>query len=328
MTTIKVRVRIDQKAALLSGKVLQANEIFEVTQEAMGPHWPDLVRDIQCSEQVWIWNKITLCDTDPKLLRDYYEAQSVEQAAAVKAYAAIVEERERLLSEPMQDARCFWAPDRMRPWDFGSVAQEFRNFIGLNRVLPCALFSGSHPDSQSEIGKRFVALCSKSREQDQRNYEAIRQANDEILAGLLPRMLEAQKAADEAENQKQAEVAAKTAEARKARWAERLASGYWTKETPSYNDRRHGPYWCASVSFADGPKPIYTWGESTGKWGQAGVLRVPCKPGDIVAWGQKDLRRPDKSNHYLLAMDDNGSMVEMSKTQAWKHWQDQHTVKA
>lgn len=102
------------------------------------------------------------------------------------------------------------------------------------------------------------------------------------------------------------------------RAAKRLATGYWEKDTPDYNEKRHSAYWCAKVSFPSGPKPVYSWGESTGTWGRAGLLRVECKPGDIIAWGQKDLRRPEKSANNLLLMLENGRMQSLEPREAFR----------
>ena len=121
------------------------------------------------------------------------------------------------------------------------------------------------------------------------------------------------KADAEAEAKRQAEIT--------ERATNRLATGYWEYETSSYNERRYSSHWCAKVSFPSGAKASYEFGDSTGKWGKPGLLRVECKPGDIIAWGQKDLRCPGNTYHTLLVMLPNGRMKEVDKIEAFRLWQ-------
>jgi hypothetical protein len=124
-----------------------------------------------------------------------------------------------------------------------------------------------------------------------------------------------EKAARDAE-----EKAAKAA-ANAAKYAKRLETGFWEKETDSYNERRYGSYWCAKVTFPNGAKPAYEWGESTAKWGKAGLLRIECKPGEIIAWGQKDLRHSDRSEHKIQVMEADGRMRTIDATEAFRLYQ-------
>jgi hypothetical protein len=95
------------------------------------------------------------------------------------------------------------------------------------------------------------------------------------------------------------------------------AIGYWERETDAYNERRYGKPWCARVTGVDSRgKLVYEWAEWTGHLGQRGLLRAACKPGEIIAWGQKDLRRPHRSDHEILLMGDDGRMTELSVVEA------------
>lgn len=121
--------------------------------------------------------------------------------------------------------------------------------------------------------------------------------------------LEAERAAAEAK--REARLAAEA--------AARLESGYWERETSSYNARRYGKPWCARVTGVDARgKLIYEWAEWTGRIGGTGLLRAACKPGEIIAWGQRDGRRADRSDHELERMDEHGRMHRISLVDAVK----------
>jgi hypothetical protein len=72
------------------------------------------------------------------------------------------------------------------------------------------------------------------------------------------------------------------------------------------------------VVFPGGPKPEYSFCESSGKWGKPGLMVLPCKPGDIIAHGQKDLRRPGDSENTLLIMRRNGRMKQVERGEAYQ----------
>jgi hypothetical protein len=68
-------------------------------------------------------------------------------------------------------------------------------------------------------------------------------------------------------------------------------------ETKWYNVRRYGKPWIASVDFSVSTKGDYSWGDWTGDHynGGKGVLTIDANPGDIIATGQKDFRKPRNS---------------------------------
>lgn len=142
--------------------------------------------------------------------------------------------------------------------------------------------------------------------------EAARQA-------ALPAALEAWREEQRVAAEKAAAAEAKREERLNAEAAERLASGYWERETGPYNHRRYGKPWCARVTGVDARgKLVYEWAEWTGRIGAAGVLRAACRPGEIVAWGQRDGRRADRSDHELERMDEAGRMHRISVVEAVK----------
>ncbi len=152
-----------------------------------------------------------------------------------------------------------------------------------------------------EYVARIAAVATARRADD------LEKARPELAAALAAARAEMEKAAAE----KAAALAAKK--------AARLASGLYIRDIGSYNSRREGQPWIAQVTL-DGGKLSYAFGgECTAKWGSAGEISIECAPGDVIAWGQKDLRRPDKSAHTILVMAPDGGMREIDRTEALHH---------
>lgn len=89
-------------------------------------------------------------------------------------------------------------------------------------------------------------------------------------------------------------------------------------ETGSYNSRRYGKPWIAVVSFANGAKGEYTWGEWAGQPGEAGILVVEAKVGDVISHGQRDGRGNNSTPQYFI-VDEDGSLKSTTKAEAYKH---------
>ncbi len=65
----------------------------------------------------------------------------------------------------------------------------------------------------------------------------------------------------------------------------------FTMKTSSYNQSRYGKPWIARLQFTRPGKPDYMFGDWLGSPGCAGELSVEVAPGDVIAHGQKDLRK-------------------------------------
>jgi hypothetical protein len=74
------------------------------------------------------------------------------------------------------------------------------------------------------------------------------------------------------------------------------------------------------VTFPSGPKPHYEFGQSTAQWGKAGILSIDCKPGEIIAIGQKDLRKPQNSEHDLYIMKEDGRITTITRQEAYAQY--------
>ena len=94
------------------------------------------------------------------------------------------------------------------------------------------------------------------------------------------------------------------------------------RETKSYNERRCGKPWIAVVDFSGGSKGEYRWGEWCGQPGTAGLLILNCEPGQIVALGQKDNRKPANSAPDFYIAETDGSLRRLAtKADAYRVWQ-------
>jgi hypothetical protein len=90
--------------------------------------------------------------------------------------------------------------------------------------------------------------------------------------------------------------------------------------TSSYNSRRFGKPWIAKVDFDNDPQGEFVWGVWIGQPGEAGELTLAnLKPGDVVAQGQKDFRKPKNSMPEWGYIDTDGQLVSCdSKIEAIK----------
>jgi len=93
-------------------------------------------------------------------------------------------------------------------------------------------------------------------------------------------------------------------------------------ETHSYNQRRYSKPWIARVNFTD-PQGTFSFGDWIGDSnnGSAGLLELDAKPGDIVARGQKDYRKPRHSSPDWYQVAPDGSLTPLGgKVEALKAW--------
>ncbi len=295
--SLSISVRIDQQAALLAGRVLGPTAEITISPDTIPADlWPVIVGALDMlATPPAVSRPIAdgcglppLADATPEAL--CAAVRAVLDAAAVRA----AERAARLEAEVT--AYESDGIDRQRPIEAGGYTWE--------KWVPRYISEYDRtPEQLARIAARREIVAA----------ECERHNAAEMPAVEAARAAEAARRAEQEAADKAAKAAAEAAKA-----ARHLESGFWEMETPAYNERRHGSYWCASVSFPSGPKPVYAWGESTGKWGRAGLLRVSCKPGDVIAWGQKDLRRPDRSEHELLLMLPDGHMKAVTALDAFR----------
>lgn len=315
MNTLKITVNCDRKAALLTGLILGETAEVEVSQETIGSEWPALVGLLDMSAVQPRAREITVAVPTAEAVKAWLEAQSEARAAKER------ENQERLTSMGVEAERFADAEEAILLAPMTPSRKYASNAQVSQHGLPtCAMYDGfdretTHYSTYDPKTERAKAACARITAARRANSVALDAANAAAFESALPALLAAKAEAEE--KARLAEIAKKEANAIK--FAARLASGQWTKETGSYNEKRYGAWWVARVDFASGAKGDYTFGESSGNWGKASELSVDCRPGDFIAYGQKDLRRPDKSDHYVLRMRADGSMESFdSKADAYK----------
>lgn len=94
-------------------------------------------------------------------------------------------------------------------------------------------------------------------------------------------------------------------------------------ETNSYNDRRYGKPYIATIDFDVDPKGAAKFGIWIGSEGYAGILQLECQPGDVLMRGQKDNRNPRYSAPDYGFVNVDGSVTwGLTKAAAYKLWDD------
>ena len=86
-----------------------------------------------------------------------------------------------------------------------------------------------------------------------------------------------------------------------------------------YNQRRFSKPWGALITF-EGAKAKYDFcGSFLGNENDGGKVYIPCKPGDIVAFGQKDNRGNQSKNDFYVVHGDY-SIEQIDKSAAYEYW--------
>jgi len=99
-----------------------------------------------------------------------------------------------------------------------------------------------------------------------------------------------------------------------------------TLKTSSFNARRYGKPWIATVKFGADGKSDYQWGTWVGTVdgsdGSAGELVINAREGDIVADGMRDYRKGASNITYYQVR--NGQLVELKggKAEAFRIWKE------
>jgi hypothetical protein len=320
---VSISVSVDRKAALLRGKDLGYMTTVEVAPETIGQDiWPQLVAMLSLpssgrSGPMVLPHNVRVSDNTAEAVRDALDALSSKSRTdaldyLVRLRGKLAELRERVLVEP--SPRSLYAAQS----EWGNGVPVNARYDGVERYTP---WSPPHLEAITQNAltgaerEEIAAIKAEAEELRQASEAEIDAMNAAAWQAAKPGVIEAARVAAA---ERDAEIAAKQA-ALQATFAERLATGYWERETSTYNERRYGAPWCAKVTgVKERAQLVYEWGDTTAKFGHAGLMRLPCKPGDIIAWGQKDLRKPASSDHHIRMMEADGSMTEISQTDAYK----------
>jgi len=322
---------MDRKAALLAGLEVQDWEMVDIDPKTCDPAlWPEVVARIDMSVSPSRLSKVQgrECASPTQAEIERVVRESVEQAREEQA------ERDQTGAAYLAEYRREWATLTPSPCELYAY-MDGEHWVRAGYHTPGRiLVSEDGQEIRPPERSRYGCACAPDAAKVAIEAEyapalaaleaAVLAHNAQVFARDLPAAIVAFEAARGANAAAELATREARAKADSAKRAARLESGYWELETGSYNNRRYSAPWCARVTFPSGAKPAYEFGDSTGKWGKDGLLRVECRPGDIVAWGQKDLRRPANSEHHVLIMQAEGRMVETDKTGAFRHWQQMH----
>jgi hypothetical protein len=99
--------------------------------------------------------------------------------------------------------------------------------------------------------------------------------------------------------------------------------------TRPYNERRYGKPWVANVDFTSDGQGEFRWGNWCGDIGGEGILFIEANPGDIVATGQKDFRKPRNSAPEWFAVKEDGSLEPVpGRAEAFRRWREVRATKS
>lgn len=310
---VAIRVSVDRKAALLRGLDLRDQVTVEVAAETFGDSWKPLVELLDMSGPVPVLSGAI------RIEEPTAEAVKVALAMHLERRGEAAREALDKLREAVDARRRTVAEEPVETMLYGEgphapIGSRYKGFQRpLHYIETTHRYTGLTLNQEQQ--KEWEKLAEEAKDLEKANNAQIREMNRVALEAALPDLIAAHE-------ERMAEIA-REAEAREAKereeCAKRVSTGYWEIETDSYNSRRYGAPWCAQVTGLSGSDLVYSWGDSTAKHGSEGLLRVRCKPGEIVAWGQKDLRGKN-SEHHILRMREDGSMEPISKTTAYRHF--------
>lgn len=101
-----------------------------------------------------------------------------------------------------------------------------------------------------------------------------------------------------------------------------------TIEFGVYDPKQMGRPWIGRVgSWPDGGAPKLSLGRWYGSDGEAGNCEILARSGDIVAWGQKDLRNWHNTKSHHGYVDESGAVQRCGLAEARERWLANHATK-
>ncbi len=84
---------------------------------------------------------------------------------------------------------------------------------------------------------------------------------------------------------------------------------------PPYNAKRYDPPWAANVALNGNKTLDYVFNGLYLGTAKGGELVIDTAPGEVIAIGQKDNRRPGKSTNDLFVVTNNGELDYRTRDQ-------------
>lgn len=314
---MNIMIHLDRRAAILAGHDVGSTMYLEVSPETIGTElWPFLVQNLDVDPTVPVLN--------PSIKVPAPTLQALRETLAAAQQVPLVELHK--VSEAIRE----WAKKPLEntslPVPKGIEGVEkydtYDGFATDISVSPMDVLSSVKTAEEAGFYGEAKAVLEEWQAVRDARTEAVEKANETALAEALPRLRHNARQAERERAERTAAVERERAEqaaAVEARKATRRATGYWIRETCGYSERSYGMPWVARVTGVDSRgKLIYEFGEWSGRPGDSGLLRVYCVPGEIIAWGQKDIRKPSRSDHHILVMEQDGGMREITVVEAVK----------
>jgi hypothetical protein len=315
-------IDVDRRAALLAGYELPARPTMEASPKDFGDDWPAVLNQLRIANDGSATLPLTVTAPtvegvivavkaeNAKAERDWMIVRALAEAALVDYAAATANSFDQL---PSSTITVYDTTEG----GFAGPAIGTILAVAMPRISEPSLYDTRVRDEHRQ-DQLFERLHEAKRELEARIATENKARADAARPGLRAEWAAKEEARKTALREKEAAEEATIA----ARAAERLATGYWERETGPYNERRYSKPWCARVTGVETAAKsrghlIYEFQEWNGRHGQSGLLRSPCQPGDIIAWGQKD-HRGNKDDHIILQMQPDGRMVSLSVPEAAK----------
>jgi hypothetical protein len=308
----------------MAGLDLPPHVTVDVTPEVIGSDlWPVLIDSLDIATPPSLNGEVMIATATAEAVRDALrEWASRKRDKALESLDSLRGQFKDFLAAakaPPTPCACF-----LPPIVRNEVGPETATYKGVQRVLPetswdFQRWNGLREHLTTEEQAEVDMICAEIDRLTAESHEEIRALNAALLEAALPALRQAKAEADAEALHRRVAAAEADANARARVREARLASGYWKLNVGAYNPRRYSAPWCARVTGTKARgELVYEFCDSTARHGSSGMLRAPCKPGEIVAWGQKDMRNPSRSDHVLLVMGDDGGMTEIDRTEAFK----------
>lgn len=250
--------------------------------------------------------EITLADLTPQqrtvlAANPYITVIRGDAAEVVASLQALVDEEAKRAAE--DEARRAQYEAEAQEWLTTATTEQdgyaFESGIKYSqyKATPRGYFYFSHKLSQpttDAVDKRYAELQAASAERTAQAKAAVQAEIDAARAKM------------EEENRKEKEKAAAFA---KAKYAKRLETGIVEISWPRDDRREWGEPWIAKLKTrSNGRKPEYDFSEGSYDL-TSETLSIPCKPGEVIAYGQKNYRKPKHTAHKVVRMEPDGRLT-------------------
>lgn len=307
--------KIDRKAALLAGYEFGADPMIEVDLASLGPDRERVIKALTINQDgsatfpsdISLPTKEGLIEAINK--RETLQQQQKEQEAARKAAKEASRRQGEIqwmedVKEIIEKLKVAKPIPAQRTYTIGDIDFSYAGFVtdeNLSRERGYQDLAIWTPGEGSRFSPDMEAAIKEFENHKSTYQKSVWAADLAAREAAMPGMV-----------QEAARIKEERRLAFQAEMADRLKTGVYTQKTDPYNSNRWGRPWVAKVTGLDGKKLVYEFGDWVGENGKAGVLRIECRPGEFLAFGQKDHRNPRKvPDKDLRQMQDDGRLEKV-----------------